>query len=152
MVRVHEVVQEQVVLREHLSSVKCMYVAKQEQKELLLIVTGGGRAELRVWSVVSSLKEELAITPATSIMARENRMKEAEKENSDGVEMRLLCSDTAWEDTDTLNIFLACSDSILRIFRCSVSSSSLQLVREVLELCDTVALLKGEESNQFSLV
>ena len=111
------------VLRGHLSSVKCLHLTRGPGDSAdLILVSGGGRAELRVWSLVT-VETRLCCSPLASLMLRpgnggrgsKKAWRLAQTETRVEGETRLMSVDTVWAG-QRLMVGVACSDSSVRVF------------------------------------
>ena len=103
----------------------------------MVLVSGGGRAEVRVWSM-ARVGEGLNCSGVGSALLRgtDSQRKKpwrlAQEEVVVERETRFLAVDIRWEvEGDTLLIYLACSDGMIRVFRYSVADQGLMLGKEV---------------------
>ena len=142
------------VLRGHLSSVKCLHVVYDEDYDQsldysnltegdelpnVILISGGGRAELRVWNIVQYHgQDQLYCSPVASVTVREGgrghkkAWKLAQAERRLEAETRFLSVDSVWESRGCLKIFVACSDTHVRVYRYVRSGDhSVQLVSDV---------------------
>ena len=125
-------------LRGHLSSVKCAQLTRAPGTSDLVLASGGGRAELRLWRL-ARLGEQLVSRPLATAMVRPGaggrgtkkawRLAQAETQ-MDG-ETRFMAVDTVWEGGGAgLLVGVACSDGCVRMYRHSSSEGGLQLVTQ----------------------
>lgn len=124
------------VLRGHLSSVKCLTVQSEEGGGGLL-VSGGGRAEVRVWSCTMVGDRMVCSGVGTALLRgtdsqRKKPWKAAQEELVVEGETRYLAVDTKWEVVkQKMLIYLACSDGLVRLYRYFTLDQKLEVVREV---------------------
>ena len=110
------------VLSGHLSSIKCLRLTVRPDTRDLVLVSGGGRAELRLWSLVT-VETRLCCSPLATVMLRPGdggrgnkkawRLAQAETQ-ADG-ETRFMSVDAVWAG-QRLVVAVACSDSSVRVY------------------------------------
>lgn len=120
------------VLRGHVSSIKCLKVV--QHGGLSHLVSGGGRAQLKVWRLVET-EDGLVGTEAADMMLRgtdkavRQPWRQAQSTLRHDPETRLVSLDTIATRESRLYVFVGCSDSLLRIF--VYDQGSLRLYREI---------------------
>ena len=121
------------VLRGHVSSIKCMFCLPEKNGSVLM-VTGGGRAQLKVWRF-RILDGEISGTELADYMLRgsskavKRPWRKVQRETRPDPETRFLDIETQEGVEGETYIYVGCSDSVLRIFL--YSNSSIVLYREV---------------------
>jgi len=126
--------QEVAILRGHLSSLKCMAV--QYNSDHIFLCSGGGRAELRVWSLRKIGHRLMSASVGTSLLRGADKSKKpwklAQQEILMDGETRYMDIALRWMDNNrgALYIYLACSDAIIRVFSYDVEGQSLSLVSQ----------------------
>ena len=111
------------VLRGHLSSIKCLQLTRRpDTRDTLVLVSGGGRAELRLWSL-ATVETRLCCSPLASVMLRpgdggrgnKKAWRLAQAETQAEGETRFMSVDTVWAG-QRLVVGVACSDSSVRVY------------------------------------
>ena len=110
------------VLRGHLSSIKCLHLTRRPDTRDLVLVSGGGRAELRLWSLVT-VETRLCCSPLAAVMLRpgeggrgnKKAWRLAQAETQTEGETRFMSVDTVWVG-QRLVVGVACSDSSVRVY------------------------------------
>lgn len=134
MIRIHAVhpnledLEPRLVLRGHVSSVKCIKPLDLRNGTVLLF-TGGGRAQLKIWRILN-LDGELVGSEIADYMLRgsdkdiRRAWREAQSEVRHDPETRFLSLEII-EEKNGVYIYVGCSDSILRVFIYSKNTISL---------------------------
>ena len=110
------------VLRGHLSSIKCLQLTRRPDTRDLVLVSGGGRAELRLWSL-ATVETRLCCSPLASVMLRpgdggrgnKKAWRLVQSETQAEGETRFMSVDTVWAG-QRLVVGVACSDSSVRVY------------------------------------
>ena len=121
------------VLRGHLSSIKCMDTVREPRGSLLLM-TGGGRGELRLWRLATLSNEVFCLSIASHMEREVGKGKrkawlEAQSEKMCEGETRLMCLAAEQAGDHHVTIYAACSDGALRQYIFSLTTESLELVQ-----------------------
>ena len=104
------------MLRGHLSNVRCM-AAEQDGENCALLVTAGGRAEVRLWRLTMARGRLGSRSVATLLLQggdRRRPWREAGRERKEEPETRVM-GVAARRREGGLQVLLACSDAMLRV-------------------------------------
>ena len=124
---------EVLVLRGHLSSVRCLAV-QQEGGDSLILVSAGGRAEVRLWRLALDTEGRIGALPLAKKLLRgvdkKKPWREAAEERREDPETRVMAVSCLPGQGGAVSVLLACSDAFLRLLRWQEGDSSLELLQE----------------------
>jgi len=139
-IRVYRDKEQVSILRGHLSSIKCLHLVNDVKNiNRKILVSGGGRAELRMWSLVIK-DSKLCCDNLASVMVREGGggkgNKKAWKQLQASVildgETRFMSIDSRWDIENNLVLYVGCSDSYIRVYRWSHNQDNIEFINQVI--------------------
>ena len=129
----------QLVLRGHVCSVKCLATLDEEDGSVLL-VSGGGRAQLRIWRLQERAGDLVCINLADFMLCGHDKnvrrpWRKAQSAVKHNPVTRFLSLAVQRTATDLTKIFVGCSDSLLRVFEYAAGEIVLQKEVDFQEHC-----------------
>nr|XP_018903039.1 PREDICTED: WD repeat-containing protein 6 [Bemisia tabaci] len=141
---------DQCVVRSHVSSIRALASISWGREETsndqhsedsttfssgnieYLIVSAGGRAQIKVWSLtMAASKIKKMVELASHMLRGDDRSRRTEKQDSGEPEARYMAVDVVCLSRRAVFIFTACSDGVIRIFHFSDDSRKISVVAEI---------------------